>query len=314
MIGALDLSFGEPVMVHTEKNQLQALLLGGGAVLLWSTVATAFKLSLQYLSPLQLLGVASLVSTLVLAGVVSQQRQWPLLRQALRRNGRRYLLLGLLNPFLYYLVLFQAYDLLPAQQAQALNYTWGLVLALLAAPLLGQPLTRHDLGACLLGYIGAVVIATRGDLLALQFDSPLGVALALGSTLLWALYWIYHARSEEPPVVGLLLCFLFGLPFVLGAMLWVDGLQMPWQGLLGAVYVGLFEMGLTFVLWLTALKKATHASRISNLIFLSPFLSLIFIRQFLHEAIAPATYLGLALIVTAVLYQQWHGRREKPAH
>jgi len=288
-----------------EKSQGRALVLGLGAVLLWSTVATAFKLALAHLTPLQLLAVASVVSTLVLATAVSWQRAWPSVVAAWRQSHWRYLGLGFLNPFFYYLVLFKAYDLLPAQQAQPLNYTWALTLSLLAVPLLGQRLQRRDLVAMALGYGGVLVIATRGDLLSLQFDSPLGVALALGSTVLWALYWILNARSQEPPMVGLLLCFLTGLPWVLAAAWTSDGWPASLDGMAAAVYVGLFEMGVTFMLWLGALKTAVHASRVSNLIFLSPFLSLVFISRILGEAIHPTVYLGLVLIVGGVILQQW---------
>lgn len=288
-----------------EKSQSRAMLLGLSAVLLWSTVATAFKLSLQVMSPLQLLGWSGLFSTLVLAVAVSWKRQWGELVQQLRQRPGYYLALGALNPFLYYLVLFRAYDVLPAQQAQALNYTWALTLALLAVPLLKQKLHRIDVIAMLLGYMGALVIATRGNLLALEFDSVPGVVLALGSTLIWALYWILNTRAEGSPAVTLLLCFLLGTPMVWGLMAWQDELIVPsLQGLLGAAYVGLFEMGVTFLLWLGAMRSATHVSRISNLIFLSPFLSLVFIRLFLNEPIVPATFIGLALIVGAVVLQQ----------
>ena len=34
--------------------------------------------------------------------------------------------MGLFNPFLYYLVLFKAYDLLEAQEAGTLNYIWPI--------------------------------------------------------------------------------------------------------------------------------------------------------------------------------------------
>ena len=37
---------------------------------------------------------------------------------------------GLINPCIYYLLLFQAYDRLLAQQALALNYTWPIVLVI----------------------------------------------------------------------------------------------------------------------------------------------------------------------------------------
>lgn len=297
----------------SEKSQSRAMLLGLSAVLLWSTVATAFKLSLQVMTPLQLLAWSGLFSTLVLAACVSWQGRWRELLQQGRKHPGLYLLLGTLNPALYYLVLFRAYDLLPAQQAQALNYTWALTLSLLAVPLLKQRLQRVDLLAMTLGYFGALVIATRGQLLALQFDSTLGVALALGSTLIWALYWILNTRAEGAPAVSLLLCFLCGTPLVWGLMLWQSGGHWPgFQGLLGALWVGVFEMGLTFMLWLGAMRAATHVSRVSNLIFLSPFLSLVFIYLFLHEPIAPATFVGLALIVAAVLLQQ-RARRLEPA-
>jgi len=297
----------------SEKSQSRAMLLGLSAVLLWSTVATAFKLSLQVMTPLQLLAWSGLFSTLVLAACVSWQGRWRELLQHGRKRPGLYLLLGALNPALYYLVLFRAYDLLPAQQAQALNYTWALTLSLLAVPLLKQRLQRVDLLAMALGYFGALVIATRGQLLSLQFDSTLGVALALGSTLIWALYWILNTRAEGSPAVSLLLCFLCGTPLIWALMLWQSGVHWPGpQGLLGALWVGVFEMGLTFMLWLGAMRAATHVSRVSNLIFLSPFLSLVFIYLFLNEAIAPATFVGLALIVAAVLLQQ-RARRLEPA-
>lgn len=286
-------------------DQRRAMLLGLSAVILWSTVATAFKLSLQHLSPTQLLAWAGVFSTLVLAGFVTFQGRWPEVVTTLRLRPVYYLSLGALNPCFYYLVLFRAYDLLPAQQAQALNYTWALTLSLLAVPMLKQRLGGRDMLALLLGYSGAVVIATRGNLLALEFDSGLGVALALGSTVLWALYWILNTRATASPSVGLFLCFAMGTPMVWGVLLIEGGVSLPGlAGLAGAIYVGLFEMGVTFMLWLAAMRAASNVSRVGNLIFLSPFLSLIFIYVFLGERIVPATWIGLAMIITGVVWQQ----------
>ncbi len=286
-------------------DQRRAMLLGLSAVVLWSTVATAFKLSLQHLSPTQLLAWAGLFSTLVLAVFVSLQGKWKEVGATLRERPLYYLALGALNPCFYYLVLFRAYDLLPAQQAQALNYTWALTLSLLAVPMLKQRLGGRDALALLLGYSGAVVIATRGNLLALEFDSGLGVALALGSTVLWALYWILNTRASASPSAGLFLCFALGTPLVWGVLVFEGGLGLPsLAGLAGAVYVGLFEMGVTFMLWLAAMRSATNVSRVGNLIFLSPFLSLIFIYVFLGERIVAATWIGLAMIVVGVVWQQ----------
>ncbi|WP_330926719.1 DMT family transporter [Candidatus Sororendozoicomonas aggregata] len=287
-----------------KNSQRQAMLFGLSAVLLWSTVATAFKISLNYLTPVQLVLFASITSVITLSLWVSYQQRWHQVVLAFKKKPFYYLLMGLLNPFLYYIVLFKAYDLLPAQQAQPLNYTWALTLTLLAVPLLNQKLTKIDMLACCLGYTGALIIATGGNLMALNFNSPLGVTLALTSTLLWALYWVYNTRNTDDPVVSLLLCFLCSMPLIIFANIYAGGFSIQWQGIAGAIYVGLFEMGITFVLWLTALKKATHIARISNLIFISPFLSLLFISWVLGESIAPSTFIGLIIIVVAVIVQQ----------
>jgi len=63
---------------------------------------------------------------------------------------------GGLNPFLYYLVLIRAYDLLRAQEAQAINYTWAITMSLLSIPLLGQRIRSLQFLAIGLSYLGAL--------------------------------------------------------------------------------------------------------------------------------------------------------------
>ncbi len=284
------------------------------AVLLWSTVATAFKLTLRHFSPTQLLLVSTFVSTLFLAIVLLARGQ---LRQVCALPGRIWLRsagLGLLNPCLYYLILFEAYNRLPAQQAQPLNYTWALVLAWLSALLLKQRLLRWDIIAGFVCYGGVLVVATRGDLRTFAFDDAIGVALALGSTLIWALYWVGVTRDSIDPVQRLFLNFLLALPVVaILCGVTTGGLPISWPGWAGAIYVGLFEMGLTFVLWLSALQRAANASRVANLVFLSPFLSLVPIHFLVGERIEMATILGLGIIVFGLLLQKWGTAREGTA-
>ena len=159
-----------------------------------------------------------------------------------------------------------------------------------------------------LGYSGVVIIATQGQPFSLQFSSLPGVGLALGSTLVWALYWILNTRNEGDPLVSLCLNFLLATP----AAWLVCGLFSTLStggttGLLAALYVGLFEMGITFALWSSALRLTSSVARIGNLIFLSPLFSLVFIATVLEETIHPATLVGLALIIPGVLLQQAGG-------
>ncbi|WP_156035089.1 DMT family transporter [Microbulbifer sp. HZ11] len=287
------------------RNNRRATLFALAAVLCWSTVASAFKLSLQYLSPLQLVTIASLVSAGFMGGVVVWQGRGGELLGTWRRARGWFLALGFCNPFLYYLVLFHAYDLLPAQQAQPLNYTWGVVLALLSVPLLKQKLRRQDLLAGLVCYGGVLVIATGGNLSELKFEQPLGVALALFSTLIWSCYWLLNTRIGGNAAVNLFLTFCCGLPWLALAVWWQGDWQWPpAAGWAGAVYVGLFEMGVAFLLWQAALLNCENTARISNFIYLSPPLSLLLIALLVGERIHLATIVGLALILLGVAIQQ----------
>ena len=289
-----------------QDTDRRAVKMGLGAVMLWSTVATAFSLSLEYLTPLQLVTLAAVVSWCFFAARLGSPARWASLRATSSKERITGLLMGWLNPGLYYLVLFAAYDQLPAQEAMAINYSWGITLALIAAPLLRQRLTPGALLAACISYSGIVVIATRGSPLSLDFAQPLGVGLALLSTLLWSLYWVINTRLSVDPEVNLFLNFSGALPLLLG-LLWWSGTPLPvvWQGWVGGLYVGLFEMGLAFVLWMGAMKATTSTLRISSLIFLSPPLSLILIWMIAGEPVKTYTLIGLILI----LFGLWLQRR-----
>ncbi len=292
--------------MNSQQSDKQALLFGLGAVVLWSTVATAFNLSLNFVTPLTLVTVASFTSWLFLGAILLLSGDLLTLRTIKTPEWIRLLTLGLINPTLYYFLLFGAYAKLPAQEAMAINYTWGLVLPLLAAPLLGQPLQRRDMASAAVSYCGVFVIATRGDVLAFELSNPEGVGLAVASTVLWALYWIGNTRITTPPIQGLFVGFTAATAVLMTISVFTGSLiHLPWQALAGGLYIGFFEMGLSFILWLKAMRLTQNTARISTLIFLSPPLSLILIWAILDEVIKGSTLVGLAMILTGLAVQHW---------
>lgn len=288
-------------MKRLSKAYIYALL----SVFLWSTVATAFKLGLKILSPLYLILLASIFSLLVFfAVIVVQGRIRELFTVTLPGIGKS-ALLGLLNPFGYYLILFQAYNLLPAQVAQPLNMIWPVTLALLSAPLLKQKITFRNIVAILVSFVGVIFISSQGSLSGMANTNLTGALLAVGSSIIWALFWVLSVVDKREEIFKLFWNFAFGVTYLIIAALAFTDFSLPdIKGLPAAIYVGFFELGFTYILWMKAMQISENNAKTGNLIFLSPFLSLVFIHFILGETIYYTTFVGLAFIISGIWYQQ----------
>ncbi len=288
------------------EKQRQAYIYAIISILFWSTVASAFKISLKYLDFLQLLFFASIISILALFVILLVQNKLNLLKNYSKQDYLHSALLGFLNPFLYYVVLFRAYSILPAQEAITLNYTWPIMLILLSIPILKQKIKLTSILAIIISFIGVIIISTKGNILSLKFSNFKGALLPLGSAVIWALFWIYNIKDKRDIVTKLFLNFVFGFVFILIAILLFSKMIIPEiSGLLGATYVGLFEMGITFIIWLKALKLSKTTAQVSNFIYLTPFFSLLIISIVVGEKILFSTIIGLVFIVTGIIIQQY---------
>ena len=287
-------------------NQKKAYFFAGLAIFFWSTVATAFKIALRYLDFLNLVMYASITSFILLFIIVFFQGKLKELRKYSVQNYCHSALLGFLNPFLYYIVLFKAYSLLPAQVAQPLNMVWPIVLVILSVPLLGHKIKTRSYIALFISFIGVLMISSQGDFIHIGNSDPFGVMLAVGSSLIWALFFISNVRDKRDEEMKLLLNFFFSSIFIVALNLFIGNFQIPEvKGILAGVYVGVFEMGITFLFWLKALKISKSSDLISNLVYLAPFLSLILIHFIVGEEIFITTIFGLCLIVFGIIFQKF---------
>ncbi|MBU1116865.1 MAG: DMT family transporter [Bacteroidetes bacterium] len=280
------------------KLNKQSLIYTLSAVFLWSTVATAFKISLDGMNYVQLLFYSSLASTVAL-GIFS-------LKQIKGFNifSPKSVLFGFISPFLYYILLFKAYSLLPAQEAQPLNYTWPIVLSLFSVLFLKEKIDAKKIVGLLLAFVGVVIISTRGNFTSLHFESLTGVIIAVSTSLVWATFWILNLKDNRTSEVKLFTAFLFGTIFSGIYLFLFDSFTMEsYSYLWGAGYVGLFEMGITFLFWNKGLELSNDKAKTSTFAYLSPFMSLVFIAFVLGETIMFSSIWGLVLIVGGIAYQ-----------
>ncbi len=294
----------------TQDNK--AIVYAAIAVLSWSTVASAFKIALRYLSSFELLLVASCTAFFIFLFTLLARNKWKGVKNLSASQWRWFALLGLLNPVTYYLVLFRAYDLLPAQVAQPVNYSWPILLLILLSLFAGQSIPKIKYVGMLLS-LGGVVLISAGTGLSDKLEfSVTGFLLAFLSAFLWAGYWmVSNKRKEVDAIIALTVTFFFGSAYLLIASLWMEPVVLPIQALLSGMYVGAFEIGIPFVCFGMAIQLTSNATLVNQMCYLSPFLSLFLIHLVLGEQIVWTTYAGLLLIVVGIVFNQYLAPRLK---
>ena len=177
--------------------------------------------------------------------------------------------------------------------------------------MLGEKITAKGVFALLVSFGGVILISSEGNISSIEIKSPLGVILALSSSFMWALYWILNLRNSKlDPIIRLFFNFLFATLYsFLAGVFFADFWSVNLNGILGSLYVGSFEMGITFVLWLKALAMAQSKAKLNNIIYLVPFVSLVFIHFFVGETIYWTTIAGLLVIVASILFQQLSSKK-----
>lgn len=294
------------------KQNNKAILYACVAVLSWSTVATAFKKSLEHITHFELVLVACLTSLVIFTVLMTVQKKWGLLKGLSLKDWGYFALLGLLNPVAYYLVLFKSYDLLPAQVAQPINYAWPIVLVVLLAIFTRQPIpAKKYIGMAI--SLGGVATISLGGGQAIGGNLPVsGLLLAALSAFLWASYWVVNNKNKDrfDASLAFFMTFFFGSIYMVIGSLFVGVDLNTAPGVLWGAYVGAFEMGIPFIFFGMAMRMTDNPALINQLSYLSPFMSLFIISMVLGEKIVPTTMIGLALIVFGIVFNEYFVKKK----
>ena len=259
------------------KASSRAIVLAAVTVLSWSTVATAFKITLASMGVREMISVSVFSAFVVHAVWMTLSRSWGELSRLSAKMWLKFALLGLIAPVSYYFVLFEAYDHLPAQIAQPINYTWPIILSVLIAVIDRRPVSASGYAAMAVSLAGVALISLGGGV-----DGAIsltGIALAFASALLWALYWIVNdsLKSSVSETTSLFLTFFFGTIYLAAMSLFSPIGPIASEGLLAGCYIGIFEMGLPFICFGIALRTTDNPALVNQLCYLAPFLSLFFV-------------------------------------
>ncbi len=277
-------------------------IFAGVSILGWSTVATVVKLLLGSMNSFQVLFVSSLFAALFLFIVNIVTGNIKKLKSYKPIDYLKTILICLPGTFLYYVFYYTGTSYMPASQAFIVNYFWPIMSVTFACIILKERLTAKKIIAILLSFVG-VVIVVGGDLLAFEWSTLIGAAFCAAGAVSYGLFTALNKKAEYDAritlMIGFFSTFIFTGIFNLATNN-IPVLSVP--QILGIGWNGIVSIGLANTLWQLALKSKDTA-KISNLAYITPFLSLIWTWLILEEPISPWSILGLVVIVTGILVQ-----------
>lgn len=227
-------------------DRLGATLVGGSAVLLWSTLALLTTLSGQ-IPPFQMVALAFGLGFLLAVA------KWIIRREPARQHLRQPAgawLLGVGGLFGFHFFYFVALRAAPAIESSLLSYLWPLLLVVFSAFLPGERLRWWHLVGAVLGLVGTALLVTKGGSLRFQAQYLAGYAAALACALTWSTYSLLNRRYKDVPTdavggfcgVTALLALICHLLFE--TTVWPQGSE--WFAVL---MLGLGPVGAAFYAW-----------------------------------------------------------------
>jgi drug/metabolite transporter (DMT)-like permease len=227
-----------------------------------------------------------------------------------RRLGKdRWLLLGMalsgvaiFTPMLYFGLRFTT-----AVNATLINGLGPLITGLLAALLIGEPMTRRQLGGAVVALMGVLVLISGGRLAFWQKMQPnVGDLITLGAITLWALYSVLSRRAtyRRSALSATAFSAFLGLPLLLLAAIWelhVLPVNARLELLPAILYVGIVPGVIGFLAWNEGVRRlgSSGAMVFYNTL---PLYGAVVGTLFLGESIGPAHLVGGALIVGGGLW------------
>jgi drug/metabolite transporter (DMT)-like permease len=211
--------------------------------------------------------------------------------------------MGFIGVYLYYICFYAALVYSTAQEAFIVNYTWPIWVIIFALVFLKETLSARKIVAILLGFIGVYFVMTKGQFVFLSVSNVKGHIFALIGALCYGLFSVLGKKCKYEQITSMFLYYAFSFIFILITVLLFSNIPM----LSGSEFIGLFWIGaiasaIGYVTWFKALKYG-HTSKMSNFIFLTPFMSLIFIYFLVGEQILISSFIGLIFMILGILFQ-----------
>jgi drug/metabolite transporter (DMT)-like permease len=301
----------------TAKTSARGLWFLVPVILLWGSTPLLVSEVSKELPIWEANALISGFSTMTLALAATAFGRWPALRALRGRQLVSMLALGAGANFPYTALYYLAFALAPeaAGDANIINYVWPLWVLILSVPLLREPLSWNKVLGMLIAFAGVYLLVSGWNWIRFRAENLPAYASAAAGAFFWGLFSVLSKRQGEREPLTALFLYL-GASFlcfaVLALILSAAGairLTLPsgraWL-MLAAVGAGANGLGALF--WVLTLRYSDTALA-STLVYLTPFLALVYLAVFRGTPIRPLQLASLALILGGPLLERFARRR-----
>lgn len=277
-------------------------LFAGVSILLWSTLATVSKLLLGAMNSVQVLMISAAFAAVALFVYNLATGKLRVLKGYKMKDYVILVLIGLPGTLLYNLFYYAGADILPASQAFIINYLWPIMSVVFACILLKEKLTGRKVLAFVISFLGVATVA-GGDLLHFQPQTMTGVLLCMGAAVSYGVYTALNQRFSYDKQVAVMIAYAStAIVCLVINLIMGTPVDMGWGHVAGLAWNGVFVMAVATTTWAMALDSGNTA-KISNLAYITPFLSLVWVFFVLKEVPSLWAIGGLCLIVLGIFVQ-----------
>ncbi len=277
-------------------------MLAAVAIAFWSTVSVITKLLLNAYSNFQVLWISSFFAAVALLlfnlfnGELKQLKTYTLKDYVVS------ILIGLPGSLFYYVFFYAGASRMLASQAFIVNYLWPIMSVLCACVILKEKMTVKKGVAIGLSFLG-VVIVMWCNLLSFDQNTLVGAAFCVLGAVSYGLFTSLNQKKQYNKSLSMMLNYTatFVLTSVINAASGDLFLPTAVQAV-GFAWNGALTMALANTAWIMALSRGETA-KISNLAYITPFLSLVWTWLVLREPLEINFIAGLAVIVLGILIQ-----------
>lgn len=276
--------------------------LAGTSIFFWSTVAVTTKLLLGSHNNFQVLCVSALFAAIFLFVTNVATGNIKKLKQYKAKDYVISALIGLPGTFFYYVFYYGGADRMLASQAFIVNYLWPIMSIVFACIILKEKMTLRKAIAVIISFMG-VAIVTGSDFTHLSKNVMTGTLMCVSAAICYGIFTSLNQKFNYDKQLSMMINYI--VTYILTGIINIAGGDtfVPEAAeILGFIWNGVFTMAIANTAWAIALESGKTA-KISNLAYITPFVSLIWTSLILKEKLNINFVLGLIAIVLGIFIQ-----------